>query len=639
MEMSRRGVILHVDLTERRIWREEIPREWEAAYLGSRGINARLLWNLLKPGVDPLSKDNVLIFGAGKLSGTGAPSSGRTTITCKSPATDLYMKVNVGGHWGTELRYAGYDHLVIHGAADKPVYLYINDATVEIRDAGHLWGKDVRETTRAIRYEIGDEEVEVACIGQAGENLVKMAGIMCSVYNAGARGGVGAVMGSKKLKAVAVKGSGAISLADPERYWQVARECVDGLLAESGIGGLHAYGTSGSILPLNEIKCFAVYNFRGGAHPEMEKISGLALVEQGYLKRKVGCNSCIIGCHRFTVIEKGKYAGTYSGGPELETLGSLGCGCGVFDLEAILKANELCNIYGLDTISVGNVIAWAMECFERGVLTKEDTGGLDLSWGNGEAVIELVNQIAFRRGFGNLLAEGVRRAAEQVGKDSWKWAIEVKGLEQSRVDTRAAMAYALAFAVNPRGADHLHTETFAEFGLSPEARKVIADITGDEKYANPYLVEKRAEIVRWHEDCYAVTDCLGFCAFTTTALFGVTPDRMARLFSAATGIEITEEEIMKAGRRIINLEKAFNVREGATRADDRAPWRILNERSPDLPAEAAVLTEEKLNQMLDEYYTLHNWDLKTSWPKKETLLELGLEDVAQELEQLGKIPS
>lgn len=637
--MNRRGVILHVDLTEKRIWREEIPQEWETNYLGSRGINARLLWNLVKPGVDPLSKDNVLIFGAGKLSGTGAPSSGRTTVTCKSPATNLYVKANVGGHWGTELRYAGYDHVVIHGAAEEPVYIYINDSTVEIRDARHLWGKDVRETTRIIRQELGNEEIEVACIGQAGENLVKMAAIMCSVYNAAARGGVGAVMGSKKLKAIAVKGSQSLPLANPKMYWEVVNECVDALLAESGIEGLHAYGTSGSILPLNELKGFAVYNFRGGSHPEMEKISGLVLEEKGYLKRKVGCNSCIIGCHRFTTIEKGKYAGTYAGGPELETLGSLGCGCGVFDIEAILKANELCNIYGMDTISVGNVIAWAMECFERGVLTKEDTGGLDLSWGNGETVIELVNQIAFRRGLGNLLAEGVRRAAEQVGKDSWKWAIEVKGLEQSRVDTRAAMAYALAFAVNPRGADHLHTETFAEFGLSPEARKVIADITGDEKYANPYMVEKRAEIVRWHEDCYAVTDCLGFCAFTTTALFGITPDRMARLFSAATGNEITEKEIMEAGRRIVNLEKAFNVREGATRADDRAPWRILNEKSPDLPEGATVITEEILNKMLDEYYTLHNWDLKTSWPKKETLLGLGLDDVAEELERLGKIPN
>ncbi|MGI9950773.1 aldehyde ferredoxin oxidoreductase family protein [Moorellaceae bacterium AZ2] len=634
--MTKEKVILHVDLSEGRTWTEPISKELEAAFLGSRGINAKLLWDLVKPGIDPLGPENVLIFGAGKLSGTGAPSSGRTTITCKSPATGLYLKANSGGHWGTELRYAGYDHVVVHGAAARPVYIYIEDGRVEIRSAAHLWGKDVRETTRILREELG-EEIEVACIGQAGENLVRMAGVMCSIYNTAARGGAGAVMGSKKLKAIAVKGSGEIALKDPATYWKVVQECVKGLLADSGASGLHAYGTSGSVLPLNELRGFAVDNWRRGSHPNLEKISGQILAER-YLKRKVGCNSCILGCHRYTELDHGRYAGCYSGGPELETLGSLGCGCGVYEWEYILKGNELCNIYGMDTISVGNVIAWAMECYERGILTKKDTGGLELTWGNGEAVVEMVRQIAFREGLGNLLAEGVRRAARQVGQDSWKWAIEVKGLEQSRVDTRKAMAYALAFAVNPRGADHLHTETFAEFGLSPEARAIIKDITGDEKYANPYLTEKRAEIVRWHEDCYAVTDCLGFCAFTTTALFGVTPDRMARLFAAATGLEMSEEEIMKAGRRIVTIEKAFNVREGATRQDDTAPWRLLNEPAPDLPEGATVLSQEKLDEMLDAYYTLHNWDPKTSWPKRETLVELGLDEVARELEAMGKLP-
>ncbi|CEP66187.1 Aldehyde ferredoxin oxidoreductase, C-terminal [Moorella glycerini] len=634
--MTKEKVILQVDLSAGRTWTEPISKELEAAFLGSRGINAKLLWDLVRPGTDPLGPENVLIFGAGKLSGTGAPSSGRTTITCKSPATGLYLKANSGGHWGTELRYAGYDHVVVRGAAAQPVYIYIEDGLVEIRSAAHLWGKDVRETTRILREELG-EEIEVACIGQAGENLVRMAGVMCSIYNTAARGGAGAVMGSKKLKAIAVKGSGEIALKDPATYWKVVQECVKGLLADSGASGLHAYGTSGSVLPLNELRGFAVDNWRRGSHPNLEKISGQTLADK-YLKRKVGCNSCILGCHRYTELDHGKYAGSYSGGPELETLGALGCGCGVYEWEYILKGNELCNIYGMDTISVGNVIAWAMECYERGVLTKKDTGGLELTWGNGEVVVEMVRQIAFRQGLGNLLAEGVRRAAQQVGQDSWKWAIEVKGLEQSRVDTRKAMAYALAFAVNPRGADHLHTETFAEFGLSPEARAIIKDITGDEKYANPYSTDKRAEIVRWHEDCYAVTDCLGFCAFTTTALFGVTPDRMARLFAAATGLEMSEEEIMKAGRRIMNLEKAFNVREGAARQDDTAPWRLLNEPAPDLPEGATVLSQEKLDEMLDAYYILHNWDLKTSWPKRETLVELGLDEVARELEAMGKLP-
>ncbi|MBA7465376.1 hypothetical protein ES707_00538 [subsurface metagenome] len=255
---------------------------------------------------------------------------------------------------------------------------------------------------------------------------------------------------------------------------------------------------------------------------------------------------------------------------------------------------------------------------------------MEFHWGNGQAVVEMVKKIAFREGFGNILAEGVKRAAEHVGGDTYKWAIEAKGLEQSRVDTRSAKAYALAFAVNPRGPDHLHTETIAEFGMSPEARALIKKITGDEKYASPCLTEKRAEIVRWHEDCFAVTDCLGFCCITSTALYGVTPQLMAKLFSTATGYDISEKAIMNAGRRIVTLEKCFNVRLGASRKDDRLPWRLMNEPTPDRPN--AINSQEELDGMLDEYYSLHGWDKNTSWPTKATLIQLQLSNVAEELE-------
>jgi len=319
-------------------------------------------------------------------------------------------------------------------------------------------------------------------------------------------------------------------------------------------------------------------------------------------------------------------------------LSALGSGCGLLDTEVVIKANELCNLLGLDTISCGSVIQWGMECYEKGLITAGDLDGLELHWGNGPAVLEMVRRIAFREGFGDVLAEGVKVAAEKVGGDSYQWAVQAKGLEQSRVDTRSAKAYALAFAVNPRGPDHLHTETFAEFGLSPEARALIRKITGDEKYANPYLTDKRPEIVRWHEDCYAVTDSLGFCAFTTTALYGITPELMAQVFSAATGYEISEEAIMEAGRRIVTLEKCYNVREGATRQDDTLPWRMMNERSPDRPDPNAINSAEELAAMLDRYYALHGWDPKTSWPLRSTLERLGLGDVARELGALGKLP-
>lgn len=635
--MSYQLKILHVNLTTGEILTETIQEKISKAFLGSRGINAKLLWDNVKPGIDPLGEDNVLIFGAGALSGTPAPCSGRTTITCKSPATGLYLKTNVGGHWGAELRFAGFDHLVVYGKSPKPVYILIKDSRVEIKDASDLWGKDVRETTETLKSKENIPDLQVACIGPAGENLVKMAAIMCSIYNAAARGGAGAVMGSKNLKAVAVKGSGAIKYARPEEFGKVAVETREAVYNDSGAAGLHRFGTSGSTLPVNEIKAYPTKNFQRGHFAGAEKLSGNYLEDSGLLKRKVGCNGCVISCHRYNEVTAGKYTGSYAGGPEYETLSALGAGCGVDEVEAVLKANELCNILGMDTISVGAVIQWAMECFEKGVISKEEAG-MDLSWGNGEAVVQLTRQIAYREGLGAVLAEGVKKAAEKIGQDSWKWAIEVKGLEQSRVETRSSNAYALAFAVNPRGADHLHTECYAEFGLSPEARAVIKEITGDEKYANPYLIEKRAEIVRWHEDCYAATDCLGFCAFSSTALYGVTPERMAKLYSAAFGIDMSEEELMEAGRRIVTLEKCFNVREGATRELDTAPYRLMHEELPERKGEGAILTKDKLDRMLDEYYELHNWDKATSWPKEETLKALGLENVAVELKKMNRLP-
>ncbi|MGI9950751.1 aldehyde ferredoxin oxidoreductase family protein [Moorellaceae bacterium AZ2] len=632
------GDILHVDLSRKTWWREPITKDLVLKYIGSRGINAYLLWKLVRPGTDPLGADNVLIFGPGLLTGTAAPSSGRTSVTTLSPATGWYLKVNGGGQWGAELKYAGIGNLVIHGRADAPVYIWIDDDNVEIRDASKLWGLDVRETDAAIKQEVGDEDIQTAVIGQAGERLVRFAAVMFSVYNAAARGGVGAVMGSKNLKAIAVRGQGMIAAAKPSRFHELVVLARQSLLSDSGAEGMRLYGTAGSLNGVNELRVFPSYNFQRSCVDDVYPLTGQCLTEEGYLKRRLGCFSCVIHCHRFTTVERGPFAGAYAGGPEYETLGALGAGCGVLDTEAVIKANELCNIFGLDTISTGAVIQWAMECYEKGVITREDLDGMELRWGNGAAVVEMVKKIAGREGFGDILAEGVKRAAERIGGDSYKWAVQAKGLEHSRVDTRNAKSYALAFAVNPRGADHLMTETFAEFGMSPEAREVIRKITGDEKFAVPYLTEKRAEIVRWHEDCYAVTDALGFCAFSSTALYGITPKLMADLFSAATGFDVTEDEIMLTGRRIVTLEKCFNVRLGATRKDDTLPWRIMHEPSPDGPG-VAVTPQEELDRMLDEYYTLHGWDVKTSWPTRETLESLSLGEVAEELEKMGRIGS
>lgn len=632
------GDILHLDLTERKVWREHISKERALKFLGARGISADILWNSIKPGTDPLSPENVVIFGTGLLTGTPAPSSGRTTVTCLSPATNFYLKTNGGGQWGGELKLAGYSHVVVHGKADKPVYIWIDDDQVEIRDASKYWGMDVRTLDIEMKEDIGDEEIQIAAIGQAGENLVKFAAVMFSVYNAAGRGGAGAVMGSKNLKAIAVRGNGYISAENPKLYHQRVLEAKESLRSDSGYEGMGLYGTSGSLYGINELKVFPSYNFKRSSVDDITPLTGQHFTDEGYLKRKVACFSCIISCHRYGTVDKGLFAGSYSGGPEYETMSACGSGCGVLDTAAIMRTNELINIYGMDTISTGGVIQWAMECYEKGVIGSKELEGLDLKWGNAEAVIEMVKRIALREGFGDVLAEGVKRASEKVGGESYKWAVQAKGLEQSRVDTRSAKAYALAFAVNPRGADHLHTETFAEFGMGPEARELIKKITGDENLATPYVTEKRAEIVRWHEDCYAVTDCLGFCSFTSTALYGITPKIMADLFSAALGVNVSEEEIMEAGRRIVTLEKCFNVRQGATRKDDTLPYRLMHEPTPDRPdAKDAVNSQEELDIMLDEYYKLHGWDKETSWPTKSNLLAMGLDYVAEELAGMDRV--
>jgi aldehyde:ferredoxin oxidoreductase len=631
------GRILHVDLNGEDSWIEPLSHEKIEKFLGGRGVNASYLWELLEPGINPLGEKNVLIFGTGALTGTLAPASGRTTITCKSPATNLYLKSSAGGHWGPELKFAGYDHLIVHSISKRPVYIWINDDNVEIRDATKLWGNDVESTEDLIRRELGDDRIEVACIGPAGENKVLFASIMLGHCAAG-RGGVGAVMGSKLLKAIAVRGSLPVRVAKPNDFMKTTSKFHQELASLPERQNLMKYGTSTLVQTRNKQHLLPTKNFQEVHFENAERISGEYLVEKGYLANRSGCAVCGTACHRYTKVGEGPYKGSQNGGPEYETVASLGSGCGINDTAALLKASELCNRYGLDTISTGGVIQWAMECYERGLITSEDTDGLELTWGNGDTVIQLISNIAYRHGIGSLLAEGTRRASEKVGRDSWKWAIQSKGLEQSRAETRARKGYALAFAVNPRGADHLHTQCYAENGASPAARMLIKRICGSEEYASHVLTEKRAEIVRYHEDWYATVDCLGLCSFVTISRgYLIQPKDMREIYEYATGIALKEEALLGIGRRIINLERVFNVREGATRSDDTLPWRIMNEPIPSGDYKGFVTSREELDQMLDEYYGLHGWNRETGRPTKECLKRLDLADIIDQLEQLGKI--
>ena len=507
--------MLEIDLTSCRIERHPVGRRLLSDYLGGRGVNAKLLWDLTERGLDPLSPEAPLLFGTGTLAGTFAPSSGRMTITCKSPATGLYLKTNVGSHAAAELRFSGVDYLVFRGKAPHPVYLWIDDAKAELRDARGLWGLDTREADRRVKEELGDDQIRTVLIGPAGENLVAFASIMASIYRAAGRGGSGAVMGSKNLKGIAVRGTGDVTVDDPDRFAEVSLAARRALRADEYCWTRsYEFGTAQGIIGSNEGGTLPHRNFQDGYVPDAYRISGEYVSEK--FAHPEACSACVFHCGRFSRVRSGPYAGTYTAGPEYETLASLGSKCGTTDTAAIIKAGELCNILGMDTISAGSLISFAMECAESGLLSRQDAEGLDLSWGNVETIHALLGKMARREGIGNLLADGTRAAAKRIGRGAEAFAIQAKGLEQSMVDVRGTMSYALAFALNPRGPDHLTTECLAEAGYTPEVRRLAEEITGTPKATDSISSEGKPRMVAWHEDIYAVTDCLGICAFTDT---------------------------------------------------------------------------------------------------------------------------
>jgi len=617
------GQMLWVDLTHGSLEKRPLEKALLKDYLGGRGINAKLLWELTDKGLDPLSPENPLIFGTGALSGTFAPSSGRMTITSKSPATGLYLKSNVGSHFAVELKFAGYDFIVIVGRSSHPVYLWIDDDKVELRDARSLWGLDTRTTDRLIKEEIGDDQIKTATIGPAGENLVKFASIMVSIYRAAARGGIGAVMGSKKLKAIAVRGTGGIEVANPDRFAEVALAARRAIREDEYCWTRSfRFGTAQGIMGANEGGTLPHKNFQDGFTADAYKISGEYVSEK--FAHPEACAACVFHCGRFSEVDSGPYRGTFTAGPEYETLASLGSKCDVTDTAAVIKGNEICDLMGMDSISAGSMVSFAMECYEKGLLKRKDLDGLDLSWGNAQAMLTMLEMMAHRKGIGDLLAEGSRVAAARIGHGAEKFAIQAKGLEQSMVDVRGSMAYALAFALNPRGPDHLTSECLAEFGYTPEVRNFAIEIGGSEKAVDPLATEGKPKLVAWHEDIYAVSDSLGVCVFTDTWSYTrVTFKNLAAMFAAAMGISMTPDEIRKAGERIFTLERCFNLREGLSPEDlDVLPSRMF-EPSPTLQAGKITLTREKLKGMLTEYYELRGWDNK-GVPEPKRLKALGL---------------
>jgi aldehyde:ferredoxin oxidoreductase len=626
--------VLHINLDDHSYHIETFDETYTRRFLGGRGITSYILYRDVPPKADPYGPGNILAFTPGALGATNAPTAARTTVTSKSPATNLFMKTSMGGHWGARLRYAGYDALIIHGNSSRWVNIIISDDSVRFEPAGQYLGLSVTDTTLRIVEDHADlPELAVCCIGPAGENLVKFAAIFSSVYNTAGRGGLGAVMGAKKLKAICCSGRQGQAVHDPLEFMAAVRASLDRIRSVGRCAYYKEYGTAGGMIGLNESGILPVRNFQLGYMQNVYNISGHALTEKGYLVRRDSCFACTISCKRYSKTLQ-EYPGCESGGPEYETISVFGAGCMVDRMDPCLRANYLVNLYGLDSISAGSVIQWAMETAEKGLLPKTfadpATGTVyTLEFGNADTMLILIEMIAYKRGLGALLAEGVKSAARQVGGDSWKWAVEDKGLEMSRVETRVAKGYGLAFATNPRGPDHLYGQPMAECGFSPEMREIIQKITGSESYAVSSSTKKKPEIVTWHEEIYAMTDALGLCSRATLSTYALTPEHMTRLFRAATGIDIDEAGMFEAARRIINLERSYNIREGFGKGSDRLPWRLMNESITRPNKEVHMNSAQEMDMMLEGYYHIRGWDCD-GWPTRATIAALGLDDIIKE---------
>ena len=595
------GKVLRVNLSTDKVSTEALDPGLAKDYIGARGLGTKIMTDEVDPKVDPLSPENKLIFVPGPLTGTFAPSAGRYTVVTKGALTGAIASANSGGTWGPALKFAGYDAVIIEGAAPKPVYLWIKNAKVEIRDASHLWGKDVPETSDAIRAET-DDDAKIACIGPAGENRVLFACIMNDLHRAAGRSGVGAVMGSKNLKAIAVVGTGAVTCADPKAFESAVVKARDKIHKHPvGGAGLRLYGTDVLTNILNQIGGYPTKNYQDGHFPTADKLGGETLAAT-LLQRPKGCFSCIISCGRVTKVTNPKYAGEGEG-PEYETSWGFGGDCCIDDLDAVTKANYLCNEYGMDAISMAVTVACAMELYEMGLITKEDTGGIALEWGNAEAMVEVTRLTGVGEGFGKKLALGSYRLAESCGHP--ELSMTVKKQEIPAYDARAVQGIGLNFATANCGAAHVRGYTIA-----PE-------VLGNPVKVDKDTIEGKPALVILFQNLTAALDATGACLFTT---FGIGADELAEMLGAVTGVGYTSEDFMKCGDRIWNLERQWNLNAGLTANDDTLPPRLLKEP---IKTGASKGKLSRLPEMLPEYYELRGWD-KNGVPTASKLGELGL---------------
>ncbi|MFC1942189.1 aldehyde ferredoxin oxidoreductase family protein [Chloroflexota bacterium] len=636
------GKMLHVDLSARKIEKRETEPEFARKFGGGMGFGCKILYDEVGPDIDPLSPDNVIVVASGPLTGTQAPFASRTEVTTRDPLTGSVGSGNTGGMLGPYLKHAGFQAIVIRGKAENPVYLWINDDEVEIRDADHLWGRDAYETTDILKRENGESKASVFAIGTAGENLVKYSCPVTDYYHFAARSGAGPVMGYKKLKAIVVRGTGTVNIARPEEFQSAVKEARERILSRQSNPAEHIIKNTvdkGS-LPGK--------NFQTGFMPQFLETRGQE-VAQKYFSKKLGtCYACPQQCINLIEINEGKYLGLkYAPGLRPGMTFAWGATCGINNLPAVWKCMYLCSRLGLDYCSASNSIAFTMELFQRGLITKADTDGLELSWGNEDAVMEMLSRIASRKGFGDVLADGVIEAARKIGKGAEQYAMTTKGREMAWQDPRSAnRGFIFGYLTNPRGGDNLKSTHFEadeysrdwwvdKFDIFEDVKEKIYCVPPEEISSS---WEGKAAMCKWFEDLYSAVNALGVCIFPAGLFLTIGPTHLSQLYSACTGWDTTPREMMKLGERVFHLLKAYTIRQGLSRKDDSFPNRFYTEQLPEGPTKGAVLSREDIGKLLDEYYELRDWDKKSGLPTESKLVELGLADVAKDLSDRGKLP-
>ncbi len=610
--------VLHVDLTTGKTHVEPLNEDYAKKYIGGIGLGMRLWLDHSKPEVDPFSPENPLILTTGPISGTIWPTGGNGhAFVAKSPQSYGVGEAKSHGSFGTELKRAGYDAVIFKGKAEKPVYVWIDDDSVQLLDASHLMGKSPADTEDTIREELGDYYIRVAAIGPSGEKLVRIACIINDKTRAAGRTGMGAVMGSKNLKAIAVRGTHDVTVAKPEEFMEYVKEFHERMKGPA-TQKYRTLGTPENVLVHNSLSCMPTRNYNNSRFEGAEKVSGENLNER-FVAKIIGCSSCAMRCEHICVVPEGPYKGTMTR-MEYEPLWAMGPYCGVDRLDAIIKGMDLCNYYGIDAISAGVIVGFAMDCYEKGILTEKDFDGIDARFGNHEALVKIIEKMGKREGIGDILAEGVKTAGEKIGRGAEKLAQHIKGVEVTGYDLRCLKTAALGFAVSFRGADHNRHGAYA-FDVKGKVNRLVAE-------------KGRGKMVKDMEDVYTLIDSFIVCKFSRGTYYKELED-MTKLYILVTGIEMTPEEMKRSGERINNVARLFNIREGLGRKDDTLPYKVMHLPIPDEgPSKGAYVTQEELDLLLDDYYMARGWT-REGVPTVEKLKELGMDDLIYIVE--GKI--